>query len=140
AEAPPLPRRDRALRERRAEVLALARDGRVAEAAARLMDLSPRPLDGAKLESRLGIEPGAIARWFADGKMAGVVAVDKGDAWTTERALDDLAASAVALVESYLSRAPHERGVSMETVRAALSEGSGREAAEVALRRAAADG
>src|SRR5262249_32687048 len=114
--------------------------GRFRDAAVAMMDASPRPLDAAALENRLGVEPGSVAKWFGATANGDVVTVDDGHSFTTDALLARLSEAAVALVEAHHAGTPHERGISRETVRAPLGERSGRDAAEAALRRAVAGG
>jgi selenocysteine-specific elongation factor len=139
--APPLPpRKDRDGRAHRAAALELCKAERFREAAVELMASSRRPLDGATLENRLGVEPGIIATWFGDAPADGVVGIDGGRSWTTEGVLGRLATAALGQVVAHHATHPHERGASLETVRTTLAETAGREAAEAALHRVVADG
>jgi len=141
ADAPPLPRpRDTAGRSRRVHAVELCRDGRQDDAVLAMLDEAPRPVDGAALESRLGLEPGTIAEWSRRDALPGVVSVDAGSCWTTARGLERLAELATARVEAHQASAPHERGASLETIRSALAERCGRDAADAALHRALAGG
>jgi selenocysteine-specific elongation factor len=136
AEAAPLPpRRDREARARRATWLEMCRKGNLRDAATNMMDVYPRALRGASLENRLGVEPGAIATWFGKTTDQGVVTVDGGQSWTTRVALERLGDVARNLVEAHQTAAPHERGASLETIRATLAERAGREAADAAIAR-----
>ena len=134
--APPLPRRrDRVGRARRAVALEHCLRGRFAEAATVMMDDASRPLDGTVLEGRLGIEPGTLESLLGDTRC--IVPLG-GRTFTTERVLTRFSDLAIARVEAHQANAPHERGVSLETVRAALTPLAGAEAADAALRRAIA--
>lgn len=138
--SPPLPpRKDRDGRARRAATLELCKEQRFRAAAAEMADTSRRPLDGALLESRLGVEPGSIAAWFGALSPEGVVSVDGGRSWTTGNVLGRLADTAVSQVVAHHASHPHDRGASLETVRATLAETAGREAADAALHRAVAE-
>jgi selenocysteine-specific elongation factor len=134
--APLPPRRDTVARAARTHIAELLRDGRFRDAVAETLNASPRPLDGGLLESRVGLEPGTVTMWFGRANAEDVVTVDGGRSWTTGRVLERLAETAVRLVEAHHAEAAHERGASLETVRATLAEGCGREAAEAALQRA----
>jgi selenocysteine-specific elongation factor len=143
ADAPPVPPpRDRTARERRERMLAFARDGRLRDAGVVMVDLgAPRPVEGERVESRLGVEPGVTQEWFAtDQSPDGVVSVGNGRTWTSVRAQRDLTRMAVDLTLMHQTRAPHEPGVSVETLRAALAERAGRDAADAAIDRAVAAG
>jgi selenocysteine-specific elongation factor len=125
-------RREHDSRARRARALEHCVHQRFTEAVIAMMDDAVRPLHGASLERRLGLEPDALASLLVG--VASLVHLP-GGCYTTERAVGRLTEVAVERVRAHHDRAPHERGASLETVRAALAERAGLDAAEAALRR-----
>lgn len=138
----PLPsRRNQTLREARSRALTvLASSAGPARARALFELASPRPLDGRDVEQRLGLEPNTVAQWVANGDVPGVVPLAEGSAFLFEHALDELRRHARAVVEAHHRKAPHESGLSLETLRTELCRRTSREAADSAVARAVAAG
>ncbi|HEX4475018.1 MAG TPA: selenocysteine-specific translation elongation factor [Polyangiaceae bacterium] len=140
---PPLPpRRDKAARTARATMLAFAEAGDIERAARGMLELAaPRPLEPGEVERRLGVEPGSLTEPFAALARAGtLVSIAGGRAFTTEAALERLETDAIDVATVHHRDAPHEFGISSETIRAKLRERSSRDASELALERLLASG
>jgi selenocysteine-specific elongation factor len=101
---------------------------------------SPRPLARDVLPSRFAVDALALARAAdraAQGRLLARVA-DHG--WLARERLDALVARARELVRRHHAEAPLDRGLPLETLRARLSAGGGRLAAEEAIRVATGGG
>jgi selenocysteine-specific elongation factor len=142
SDADPLPpRRNSTRRDARARALAVMAERPGADAARALYELAaPRALASRDVERRLGLEPNAVAAWIAQGKMPGILALGDGTSSVFEPALAGLGARALEVVEGHHRAAPHDSGMSLETLRAALGDRTSREAADVVVARAVASG
>jgi len=101
-----------------------------------LIDLAaPRPLAARDVERRLGLEPGVAKAWLSGNGAAGITAVGDG-VYTTVCALDALGEVVRESVERHQREAPHEGGVSLETLRSELSSRTSREALDLVIARA----
>jgi selenocysteine-specific elongation factor len=135
------PKRNKAAREARAQVLATIERGAWHDGVRGLLELSaPKPLGGSDIEQRLGLEPNTVRKWFEGGGAHGIVSLGDGNAFVVERALDALAERAVELVGAHHRTTSHEAGLSLETLRAETAVRASREAAELAIGRAAKAG
>jgi selenocysteine-specific elongation factor len=95
---------------------------------------APRPLSRGALGSRFAVDAVSLMR-AADRAVTARAMVRVGDQGWIERArLDALVARARDLVRTHHERAPLERGLPVETLRARLAVGGGRLAAEEAVR------
>ena len=95
---------------------------------------APRPLARDALGSRFPIAAEALRKVAESLAHKGEIAAIKGHGWIARARLADLAASARRLVEGHHKKAPLDRGIPLETLRQKLSETSGPEAAEEAIR------
>jgi selenocysteine-specific elongation factor len=124
-------------REKRRAVLLALSDGDPARVMRALVEeAAPRPLARAALGSRFPITAEALRKIAESLSHKGEIAAIKGHGWITPARLADLAASARRLVAGHHEKAPLDRGLPLETLRQKLSETSGPEAAEEAIRMA----
>jgi selenocysteine-specific elongation factor len=131
--------------KQRAEVLgALAKDD--APRAMRLLveEASPRALPSTAVAARFSIDAPALRRaadqLLARGEIAAVSAAGGKRArlvgWAVPAALEELADRAAALVAGHHAKAPLDRGMPLETLRAQLAARAGADVAEDAIARA----
>ena len=125
-------------REKRRAVLLALSDGDPARVVRALVEeAAPRPLSRDALGSRFPVAAEALRKIAESLAHKGEIAAIKGHGWIAPSRLVDLAASARRLVEGHHKKAPLDRGLPLETLRQKLSETSGPEAAEEAIRIAA---
>jgi selenocysteine-specific elongation factor len=95
---------------------------------------APRPLERASLPGRFALDGSALARAADRAVHAGAAARVGDHGWIARPRLDALVGRARELVRSHHQRAPLERGLPLETLRARLATGGGRLVAEEAIR------
>jgi selenocysteine-specific elongation factor len=129
----PLPqRRNVEAHAARARVLALLERRAWRDGVRGLLELAaPRPLAGRDIERRLGLEPGVVSAELGDA--AGLVELEDGSSFVAESALDTLRRLALEVVEGHHQKAPHEPGLSLETLRTELAARASRSAADLAI-------
>jgi selenocysteine-specific elongation factor len=133
ANPPPLPRRgDCETRRRRARALEHCIHRRFADATVAIVNEAVHPVQGASLEGRLGLEPGTLVSLL---ERAPQLVHLPGGCYVAARTVAQLADVAVERVTVHHEGAPHQRGVSLETIRGVLAERAGVEAADAVLRR-----
>jgi len=130
------PERRASGKQRRALASALASLDADATLRALVEAAAPRHLAREALGSRFAVDAGALAR-AADRAVAAGALVRVGDeGWMARVRLDALVARARELVRAHHERAPLDRGLPLETLRARLAKGAGRLVAEEAVRAA----
>ncbi len=123
--------------KRRTLAAALATLDAVASVRALAAAVAPRPLLRSTLPSRFALEAPTLARAAdADATLAPLGA----DGWVAQAVLANMTRKARDLVLEHHERAPLERGLPLETLRARLATRAGRLVAAEAIRRACADG
>jgi selenocysteine-specific elongation factor len=134
------PRRNEGARQARARVLASLERGDWHGGVRGLLDIAcPKPLGGSDIEHRLGLEPGTVGKWF-ETDAPGIVPLGDGTSFVVDDALEALRRRAVDIVQTHHDRAPHDAGISLETLRAETALRTTREAADLAIERAQRSG
>jgi selenocysteine-specific elongation factor len=134
------PRRNKAARAARARALASLERGEWQDGVRGLLELAaPRPLGGSDIEHRLGLERGTVEKWF-EAHAHGIVSLGGGTSFVVEDALDALRRHVVDVVKAHHRKAPHEAGISLETLRAETAARTSREAADIVIARAQGSG
>lgn len=122
-------------REKRRAVLVALSDGDPARVMRALVEeAAPRSLSRDALGARFPVAALALCKIAESLAHKGEIAAIKGHGWIASSRLVALAVSARQLVEGHHEKAPLDRGLPLETLRQKLSETSGPEAAEEAIR------
>ncbi|HEY1690909.1 MAG TPA: selenocysteine-specific translation elongation factor [Polyangiaceae bacterium] len=126
--------------KRRTLVAALASLDPDVTARALVQAASPRPLLREGIASRFAVDAVALVRAAERAASEKAIARAGDQGWIARDRLDALVARARDLVRAHHERAPLERGLPLETLRARLAVGGGRVVAEEAIRVASSGG
>jgi len=132
------PPRARPRTKRRIVLEALAAADPSATIQALVSEAAPRHFERAALASRFVLRANALAKAADSLADRGAVTRLKGEGWVDRAALVGLASTARKLVAEHHKAAPLDRGLVLETLRRQLTAIAGADAAEEAMRLAAA--
>jgi selenocysteine-specific elongation factor len=132
------PPRQRPRGKRRAVLEALVAGAPPDVVRALVREAAPRPLVESSLAARFPLEGAELARAAEKLVEKGELARIKGPGWVERATLIELAVAARRLVGEHHAQAPLDRGLPLETLRKRLGALAGAEAAEEAIRLAAA--